>query len=106
MLLPLVAADVGITSSNPRFSYVAQTSDLLTGKTDAITTAARFNAFNNSVSTGAFVVLDPGANASVPISIDTAEFAKTPALGEMVVSLDNFAKRGSQAKLLSVFGKD
>ena len=106
VLLPLVAADVGITSSNPRFSYVAQTSDLLTGKTDAITTAARFNAFNNSVSTGAFVVLDPGANASVPISIDTAEFAKTPALGEMVVSLDNFAKRGSQAKLLSVFGKD
>jgi minor extracellular serine protease Vpr len=106
VLLPLVAADVGVTISNPRFSCVAQTTDLFTGNTDAITTAGSFNAFNNSISTGAFVVLDPGTNASVPISIDTAEFAKTPALGEMVVSLDNFARGGRQAILLSVSGDD
>jgi minor extracellular serine protease Vpr len=106
VLLPLVAADVGITSSNPRFSYVSQTFDALIGTTDAITTTASFNAFNNSISTGAFVVLNPGTNASVPISIDAAEFAKTPALGEMVVSLDNFARGGRQAILLSVSGDD
>jgi minor extracellular serine protease Vpr len=106
VLLPLVAADVGITSSNPRFSYVAHTTDTLTGATDAITTAASFNAFNNSISTGAFVVLNPGTSASVPISIDAAEFAKTAALGEMVVSIDNFAKGGRQAILLPVSGDD
>jgi subtilisin family serine protease len=105
VLLPLVAADVGVTSSNPRFSYFAQTTDLLAGATDAITTTASFNAFNNSISTGAFVVLDPGTNASVPISIDAAEFAKTPALGEMVVSLDNFARGSRQAILLAVSGE-
>jgi minor extracellular serine protease Vpr len=107
VLLPLVAADVGITNSNPRFSYVAQITDLLTlTTTDAIATPASFNAFNNSISTGAFVVLNPDTNASVPISIDAAEFAKTPALGEMVVSLDNFARGGRQAILLSVSGDD
>ena len=102
VLMPLVAADAGVTSSNPRFSYFAQTFDLLTGNTDAITTAASFNAFSNSISTGAFAVLAPGTNASVPISIDRTEFAITPALGEMVVSLENLARENRQALLLPI----
>lgn len=100
VLLPLVAADVGITSANPRFSYTVQTTDTTTGNVDKITTAARFNAFNNSVSTGAFVALAPGASASVPIAIDQKEFALTPALGAMVVSLENVTKENEQALLL------
>jgi minor extracellular serine protease Vpr len=100
VLLPLVAADVGITSANPRFSYTVQTTDLLTGNVDVITNAARFNAFNSSISTGAFVGLAPGASANVPIAINRAEFALTPALGEMVVSLDNTTKENEQALLL------
>jgi len=102
VLLPLVAADVGVTSANPRFSYTAQTFDQLTGNVDTITTAARFNAFNNSISTGAFVTLTPGANARVPISINRTEFARTPALGAMVVSLENMTEEGGQALLLPV----
>jgi subtilisin family serine protease len=100
VLLPLVAADVGITSANPRFSYTAQTTDLTTSNVDKITTAAGFNAFNNSISTGAFAVLAPGASASVPIAIDRKEFARTPALGAMVVSLDNTTQENEQALLL------
>jgi hypothetical protein len=100
VLLPLVAADVGITSANPRFSYTVQTTDLITGNVDVITSAAKFNAFNNSISTGAFVALAPGARASVPIAIDPTEFALTPALGEMVVSLENATKENDQALLL------
>ena len=102
VLMPLLAADVGVTSSNPRFSYFAQTSDLLTGNADVTTTVASFNAFNNSISTGAFAVLAPGGNASVPISIDRTEFAITPALGEMVVSLENLNREHRQALLLPV----
>jgi hypothetical protein len=64
--MPLVATDVGVTTSNPRFSYVAQTTDLLSGNIGTITTPARFNAFNNSISTGAFDLLPPGASASEP----------------------------------------
>jgi len=100
VLMPLLAADVGITSANPRFSYVAKTTDLTTGNVDTISTSARFNAFNNSISTGAFVLLAPGASASVPVSIDQKEFARTPALGAMVVSLDNMTKDDEQALLL------
>ncbi len=100
----MVAADAGITASNPRFSYVAQTTDLLTGNVDVITTPASFNAFNSSISTGAFEILPPGTNASVPLSINRAEFRLTPALGQMVVSLENRARGegGSQALLLSL----
>ena len=37
--------------------------------------------------------LAPGASASVPISLNRAEFRITPALGEMVVPLENFSRR-------------
>jgi subtilisin family serine protease len=104
VLMPLVAADVGITTSNPRFSYVAQTTDLLSGNIDTIATPARFNAFNNSISTGAFDLLPPGATASETVSIDPTEFALTPALGEMVVSLENMTKENRQALLLRLRG--
>jgi subtilisin family serine protease len=100
VLLPLVAADVGITSANPRFSYTVQTTDLTTGTVDKITAAASFNAFNNAICTGAFIALAPGASASVPMAIDRKEFALTPALGAMVVSLENVTKENEQALLL------
>jgi len=104
VLIPLVAADAGITAANPRFSYVVQVTDIASNKFDAITTAASFNAFNSSISTGAFVTLPPGTNASVPVSIDRTEFRLTPALGQMIVSLENRAREeeGSQALLLSL----
>src|SRR5205085_4367548 len=100
VLMPLVAADAGIIATHPRFSYTAQTVDLLTGNVDAITTAARFNAFNSSISTGAFATLPPGTSASVPLSINQREFRLTPALGQMVVSLENRANDGSEALLV------
>ncbi len=102
ILLPLVAADVGITSSNPRFSYTAYTNDPLTGNLDSITTPAAFNAFANAIGTGAFATLAPGSSASVPVPIDRTEFARTPALGSMVVSLENLSTGGAQALLLPV----
>jgi hypothetical protein len=105
ILMPLVAADAGITSTNPRFSYVAQTTDLLSGTVDTITAAARFNAFSNAISTGAFVTLPPETSANVPVTIDRKEFHQTPALGQMVVSLDNATRDGNQALLL-VLGDD
>ena len=104
VLIPLVAADAGITATNPRFSYTARTLDLLTGNVDAITTPASFNAFNSSISTGAFATLPPGTSVRVPLVIDRTEFRKTPALGQMIVSLENRARGegGSQALLLSL----
>ena len=100
VLMPVIAADAGITSANPRFGYTAETFDLIGGASDTITATAKFNAFNSSISTGAFVTLAPGASASVPLSINRTEFRLTPALGQMVVSLENRASGGSEALLV------
>jgi len=102
VLMPVVAADAGITSTNPRFSYSARSIDRFTGNLDAITTPASFNAFDSSVSTGAFVTLPPGTGASVPLVINRQEFRKTPALGQMVVSLENTTREGQQALLVGL----
>jgi len=48
---------------------------------------------------------DPATGAvAVPITIDRAEFAKTPALGVMVVSTENTTDEQRQALLLRIGG--
>ena len=100
ILMPIVAADAGITATNPRFSYVAQTLDQLTGNVDVIATPAKFNAFSSAISNGDFEVLPPGASVNVPLTIDRKEFRLTPALGQLVISLENVNRGGSQALLV------
>jgi hypothetical protein len=108
ILMPIVAADIGVKASNPRFSYAAQGSDGFTGDFDFLgenpdgtvaANAARFNAFTNAVSTGGFAVVGPRARTSVPLTINATEFATTPALGVMVVGMENFSGR-AEANLL------
>ncbi len=108
ILMPIVAADAGVKASSPRFAYAAQGFDGFTGDFDFLgenadgtiaANAGRFNAFNNAVSTGAFAVVGPRARASVPLTIDPTEFAATPALGVMVVGIENFSGR-AEANLL------
>src|SRR6266446_2256695 len=108
ILMPIVAADVGVKASSPRFAYAAQGLDGVTGDFDFLgenadgtiaASAGRFNAFNNAVSTGAFAVVGPRSRASVPLTINPTEFAATPALGVMVVGIENFSGR-AEANLL------
>src|SRR5207237_863144 len=58
------------------------------------------NEFDVLVDTNADGTLAPGQDASVPLTIDPAEWKLTPALGVMVVGLENF--NGSQARLLGI----
>ncbi|MEP7308385.1 MAG: S8 family serine peptidase [Acidobacteriota bacterium] len=103
ILLPVLASDLGLTAASPRFSYGAQIFDLLGVSGDFIPSTARFNAFENAISTGAYAVVGPGDKAFVPLSLDPAEWSATPALGLMVVSLDNFwAGDHEQAQLIPV----
>ena len=100
-LLPVCASDFGVTPANPRFSYSAQTLNLIDGTSSVVPGTASFNAFSPAISNALFVPVAPNKTASVPVSIDPAEFAKTPALGLMVVTLDN--KAGTpQAQLIGV----
>jgi hypothetical protein len=101
ILLPVVAADVGITPANPRLSYTVLAFDLLSNDHDAFTGSAAFNAFNSSISNGQFVAVPPDAFVSVSVAIDPAEAAITPTRGLMIVTQDN--KNGpKEADLITV----
>jgi len=99
VLLPVLASDLGITAANPRLTYSAQVFNLLDGSAAALPGTASFNAFTPAVSNAMFVPVAPNATATVPVTVDPVEFAKTPALGVMVVIEDNRAG-APQARLI------
>jgi minor extracellular serine protease Vpr len=90
-----------LREANPRFTYSATGFDLSAGGSDPITGTAAFNGWMPAISNGAFLTVPPGGSASAPISIDTAEWALTPAKGIMVLSTDNKSGK-DEAALLEV----
>lgn len=99
MLLPLLASDLGLTAAAPRFTYTAYSEELFTGAFKNMAGSAKFNAWSSAISQGDFASVPAGGSVSVPVSIDAAEWASTPALGSMIVTLDNYAG-ARQAMLL------
>jgi hypothetical protein len=91
VLLPFLASDIGVTAENPRFSYSVSVFNGLDGTSADIPGTASFNAFTPAISNGGdvFTTIDRNKLALVPVSVDAAEWTKTPALGLMVVSGDN-----------------
>jgi subtilisin family serine protease len=89
ILLPVLASSLGVTAANPRFTYTAESFDLLDTGSDAFTTTAGFNAFGSAISNAQFVSVDPNTTVSVPVTVDSIEFALTPPMGLMVVTQDN-----------------
>jgi hypothetical protein len=89
ILMPVPAAAIGVTSTNSRFAYTADSFDFFSLDTDAFDSWAFFNPFANAISTGAFEVVNPGDRIHVPFAVDAPEWAATPALGLMVVTQDN-----------------
>jgi len=89
-------------ASNPRFTYHAVSFDLISGVAKEVAGTAKFNAWSSSISTGGFATVAPGAtDTSNTISVNSAEWALTPALGVMVVSTDNKSGAG-EAQLIPV----
>jgi hypothetical protein len=78
-----------LNAANPRFTYHVVAFDLNNGGVDEVKGTAKYNAWNPSISVGAFDTLNPGDSASESVSIDPTEWAMTPALGSMIVTLDN-----------------
>jgi minor extracellular serine protease Vpr len=90
-----------VSSSQPRFSYTAAAFDLFSNDMDQFDSTARFNAFNSAISNGPFEVVAPNATVAVPVSVNPAEFASTPAKGLMIVTQDD--KNGpEEANLLKL----
>jgi minor extracellular serine protease Vpr len=78
-----------LSAANPRFSYHVETFGLRLAEDDSVPGVARFNAWSSSISQGDFVPLARNATVDVPLSVNAAEWAQTPAKGAMVVSRDN-----------------
>lgn len=98
ILLPLLASDIGVTAANPRFSYTVTTFNLVDDTAADMPGVGKFNAFTPSITNGAFATIDRNRAATVPVGVNAAEWARTPALGLMVVSIDN--KSGDDQAIL------
>ncbi|HXL85524.1 MAG TPA: hypothetical protein VN989_15585 [Casimicrobiaceae bacterium] len=99
LLLAVTASQLGLSPTNPRFSYQAFAFNFNDG--EQVGGTAKFNAFTPAISTGQFVSMPPNETATVPVSINTAAWGITRPLGIMVVSQDN-ANGAPQADLIRV----
>lgn len=88
-----------LSAANPRFSYHINSFDLNGGSVDAVPGVGKYNAWSSSISQGDFAAVPMGGSGTFPITINPAEWAMTPALGVMVVSLDNKAGKEEAALL-------
>jgi len=99
--LAVAASDIGVTSSNPIFSYSEQHFSY-DGSSAATPGSASFNVFAPAISNALVISpLAPNTWAKVPVSIDPTQWATTPAKGLMVVDLDTKPGR-HQAQLIRV----
>jgi minor extracellular serine protease Vpr len=99
VLMPVFASDLGISPTNPRFSYSVIAFDGSGSAGEAVPGTGYFNAFAPAVSNAMFVPVAPNTTTDVPVAIDRVEFTKTPAIGFMVVTQDN-RSGASEAALL------
>jgi minor extracellular serine protease Vpr len=93
------AGEACLSGANPRLTYRAFGFDVTSDFVDVVAGPAKYNAFSSSISQGDFVTVPKGASGAVPITITPAEWAQTPALGTMIVTLDNKAGQGEAALL-------
>lgn len=106
VILPILSrqlcrANEPCLSPDKAIFYQAVSFDLDAGGSDVATGTAEYDAYNAVVGEGAFASVNPGATASVPVSIDVSRFNKLRPLGLMVVSLDN-AAGAAEADLLPI----
>jgi subtilisin family serine protease len=93
--LPLLSSEIGLTPGHSRFTYAVQSFSLLDGATD-VTGAASFDAHSQPVTSGDFLTLAPGGSANLSLGVNNGQLAQTPALGWMVVTVDDAAGRQTE----------
>ncbi len=93
-----------LSAANPRFTYTAQSADLVNGGSETMPGSASFNPFTPAVSTGMFDQVAPGASVTETVTVDETELSRTPPLGLMIVTHDNpSVGQPNEAQLISFF---
>jgi minor extracellular serine protease Vpr len=93
-------AATSIGGANQRFTYSIEAFGLTDNTYDAGDMSATFNPFSSAVNNGMYQELAPGDSASQALTVNAAEQALSPALGWMVVSLEN--RNRDEATLLEL----
>jgi len=101
VLLPFLTDQTDLSATNPSFTYTATAFSVEKNESDTVSGSASFNAYTPAISQGQFVAVAPGSAANVDVSLNKAEFARTPPKGLMVVGIDNAAGAG-EAQLIAV----
>ncbi len=79
-----------LNAANPRFTYQVTGYDVFSTGFDSVPDVAAFNAFAPSITTGDYLAgIAPGASGSATMTINPAEWLLTPALGTLVLAIDN-----------------
>jgi len=102
VLLPVLASEIGQTVDNAMFSYsVTGFSVEDHSLVDAVAGQAEFGVKKPAISTGDFIEVAPGATATLDLVVDKGKLAVSPALGWMIVTLDD-ANGAAQADLVPI----
>jgi hypothetical protein len=110
--LPALASELGLSQtvkpgkapgsaavpSKDRFTYRVNAFSLTTGAVDT-TGSATLSPFNPALSSGDFATLGPGASTSFTLTVDQSQLATTPALGWLVVSVDDASGAAQAAEV-------
>jgi minor extracellular serine protease Vpr len=99
--LPTLASDLGLGSGHSAFDYDAAGFSIFGGPFDVASGVGHFDALDPALSQGDFLTLGRGATPTLNVSVDETGFAANPALGWMVVTLDD-ANGAAQADLVPV----
>ena len=88
-----------LNAANPRFTYHVVSFDALGTAMDVVPGVAAFNAYAPAISTGDYLSVAPGSSASATLAINPAEWAKTPALGALLLTTENASGKGEALEL-------
>jgi minor extracellular serine protease Vpr len=81
-----------LSSASPRLRYqVASFDNFRTGEVDVTTTVGWFNAWTPAIAQGVSGSIPVGATAPLPVAINAAEWAQTPAAGLLIFATTNEA---------------
>jgi minor extracellular serine protease Vpr len=99
--LPALASDMGLNGGSSSFDYSAAGFSIFGGPFDVASGVGHFDALHPAISQGDFLSIGRGGSAALGVSVNKAGFAANPALGWMVVTLDD-ANGAAQADLVPV----
>ncbi len=89
VLLQALASDLGLTADAGSFRYWVESTDLVTDFSDTTGASKTFDVFNPAQSTGAFVGVDSGKKAKIPVWANKLAIAAGDVKGWIVVTLDD-----------------